>query len=90
MNIVSSRSTSQQTSYPDLITQFLAYLLSHISSEVNLADVARMSRQISLVLVGIIILSSIRLVLRGVTRVAKSSSLFEGLLTVLMVIRPYM
>ncbi|KAF9497388.1 hypothetical protein BDN71DRAFT_1444856 [Pleurotus eryngii] len=90
VNIVSSRSTSQQTSYPDLITQFLAYLLSHISSEVNLADVARMSRQISLVLVGVIILSSIRLVLRGVTRALHVSNRSLGASLMLLVLAQLM
>jgi hypothetical protein len=56
--------------YPDLITHFLAYLLSLTPSiDMSLEDVAVISRQISLVLVGVIILSSMRLVLRGVTRV---------------------
>ena len=56
--------------YPDLITHLLAYLLSLTPSiHMNLEDIAVISRQISLVLVGVIILSSMRLVLRGVTRV---------------------
>jgi len=56
--------------YPDLITHFLAYLLSLTPSiNMSLEEVAVISRQISLVLVGVIILSSMRLVLRGVTRV---------------------
>ncbi|KDQ23952.1 hypothetical protein PLEOSDRAFT_1114178 [Pleurotus ostreatus PC15] len=90
VNIISSRSTSHQTSYPDLITQFLAYLLTHISSEVNLADVARMSRQISLVLVGVIILSSIRLVLRGVTRALHVSNRSLGASLMLLVLAQLM
>jgi hypothetical protein len=57
--------------YPDLITHLLAYLLSLAPSiHMSLEDVAVISRQISLALVGVIILSSMRLVLRGVTRVS--------------------
>jgi Abscisic acid G-protein coupled receptor len=61
---------SSSSTYPDLITHLLAYVIAIFpSSDVELEDVAVLSRQISLVLVGIIILSSIRLVLRGVMKV---------------------
>ena len=75
-----TRRSSSTTTYPDLITDLLAHILS---SEVKLEDVASLSRQISLALVGVIILTSIRLVLRGVTRVCfpsfKLSSSFSDL-----------
>ncbi|KAF9472678.1 G protein-coupled receptor 89 [Pholiota conissans] len=61
--------TRQSSSTPDLITDLLASLLSRLSSvEVKTEELASFARQMSLVLVGIIILSSIRLVLRGATR----------------------
>jgi hypothetical protein len=44
--------------------------LSKVSPEIQFDDVARAMRHVSLVLVGVIVLSSIRLVLRGVTRVS--------------------
>ncbi|KAF8170773.1 G protein-coupled receptor 89 [Pholiota molesta] len=62
-------STRQLSSTTDLITDLLASLLSRLSSaEVKTEELASFARQLSLMLVGIIILSSIRLVLRGVTR----------------------
>ncbi|KAJ8519301.1 hypothetical protein ONZ45_g3744 [Pleurotus djamor] len=70
-NLISPMRSQQQTSYPDLISKGVAYTLSLISNNVDLAHVARISRQISLAFVGAIILSSIRLVLRGVTRVLR-------------------
>jgi hypothetical protein len=58
------------SNYPDLITHLLVYLLSLVPSiDMSLEDVAVISRQISLALVGIIIISSMRVVLQGVTRV---------------------
>ncbi|KII90101.1 hypothetical protein PLICRDRAFT_174887 [Plicaturopsis crispa FD-325 SS-3] len=69
------RPTRSATSYPDLITHFLAYLVSLLpSTNIRIEDVAVLSRQISLGLVGIIILSSVRLVLRGVTRALRVTS----------------
>ena len=72
-----SRRSSSSTTYPDLITDMLAYLLSRFysGSEIKMEDLASFARQLSLVLVGIIILSSIRLVLRGATRVGGSKIL---------------
>ncbi|KAF7970449.1 hypothetical protein HWV62_23939, partial [Athelia sp. TMB] len=62
-------------SYPDLITHLLAYLLSLVPSiNMSLDDVSVISRQISLALVGVIILSSMRMLLRGVTRALRVTS----------------
>ncbi|KAF8900147.1 Abscisic acid G-protein coupled receptor-domain-containing protein [Gymnopilus junonius] len=74
-----TRRTSSTTTYTDLITDLLAYLLSKLYSDesesrIRTEDIASFSRQLSLVLVGIIILSSIRLVLRGVTRALRITS----------------
>ncbi|KAJ6554381.1 Abscisic acid G-protein coupled receptor-domain-containing protein [Mycena capillaripes] len=60
--------SSSTTSYPDIVTEAVAKLLGKLSFRVQFDDVARATRHISLVLVGVIILTSIRLVLRGVTR----------------------
>ena len=69
-----ARKQGSASNYPDLITHLLAYLLSLVPSiDMSLEDVAVISRQISLVLVGVIILSSMRLVLRGVTRVRSTN-----------------
>ncbi|KAH9476839.1 Golgi pH regulator [Psilocybe cubensis] len=57
------------------MTDLLDYTLSHLSSvKIDTEDLASFSRQISLFLVGIIILSSIRLVLRGATRALRVTS----------------
>jgi len=71
-----SRRTSSSTSYPDLITDLLAFFISRFSShaDVKYDDLASFARQLSLVLVGVIILSSIRMVLRGATRVLRVTS----------------
>lgn len=54
----------------DVITMCLAYLLSLMPIvHVDADGIAMIARQISLGLVGVIILSSIRMVLRGVARV---------------------
>ncbi|KAL0952682.1 hypothetical protein HGRIS_006924 [Hohenbuehelia grisea] len=66
--------SSTKISYPDLITHFMAYLLAFIWSDVTLDDAAVISRQVSFVLVGVIILTSIRLVLRGVTKALRVTS----------------
>ncbi|KAJ7161124.1 G protein-coupled receptor 89 [Mycena filopes] len=70
----SSESTTTTTSYPDVVTDLVADLLGRVSSGVQYADVARATRHISLLLVGAIILSSVRLVLRGVTRALRVTS----------------
>ncbi|TFK36129.1 hypothetical protein BDQ12DRAFT_756357 [Crucibulum laeve] len=66
-------SARSQASYPDLIAQLLKTLLSisPVSPElknIKHEQIESFARQISLVLVGVIILSSLRMVLRGVTR----------------------
>ena len=56
----------------DVLTIILAHALSLVPSvQLSADEVALVSRQISLALVGIIIFSSIRLVLRGVARVGR-------------------
>ena len=67
----SMESQEETKSYPDIVAHLLAYAFSllpwiHLDSE----TIAAYSRQISLVLVGLIILSSVRFVLRSVTRVS--------------------
>ncbi|KAJ7868547.1 G protein-coupled receptor 89 [Mycena olivaceomarginata] len=66
--------SSSSTSYPDIVTEVVAKLLSKVSPEIQFDDVARAMRHVSLVLVGVIVLSSIRLVLRGVTRALRVTS----------------
>ena len=70
----SRRSSSSRSSYPDLITDILAYVLSFVTLvDVKFEEVALLSRQLSLGLVGLIILTSLRLVLKGVTRVSSGN-----------------
>ena len=77
LNILSP-SKNQASNYPDIITHFIAYLLLLVPSiDMRIEDIAVISRQISLGLVGVIILSSMRLVLRGVTRVSTSNLLLN-------------
>ncbi|KIK02881.1 hypothetical protein K443DRAFT_96034 [Laccaria amethystina LaAM-08-1] len=82
-----TRRSSSTTTYPDLITDLLAHILS---SEIKLEDVASLSRQISLALVGVIILTSIRLVLRGVTRALRVTSRNLGASLMLLVLAQLM
>lgn len=75
MNLLSPPpSTGDKTSsYGDIIAHIIAYLVSLFpaaSGKPNI-DVPSLSKQISLVLVGAIILSSVSVVLRGVTRVSR-------------------
>ncbi|KZP33174.1 G protein-coupled receptor 89 [Athelia psychrophila] len=73
--LIPSRSQGASRNYPDLITHLLAYLLSLVPAiTMSLDDVAVISRQISLALVGVIILSSMRMLLRGVTRALRVTS----------------
>ncbi|GBE86872.1 hypothetical protein SCP_1001140 [Sparassis crispa] len=59
----------------DMMSTAIAHLLSLLPSvEISTKDIALISRQISLGLVGVIILSSIRLVLRGVARALRVTS----------------
>ena len=61
---------TQATNYPDLLAKLVGDLLSLTSeNKVDVEAVGSVMRQISLGLVGLIILNSLRLVLRGVTRV---------------------
>ncbi|KAJ7447337.1 G protein-coupled receptor 89 [Mycena galericulata] len=85
-------SSSPTTSYPDVVTEAVAELLGKLSPQIQFDDVARATRHVSLMLVGVIIMSSIRLVLRGVTRALRlpsrnlGASLMLLLLAQLMVI----
>lgn len=77
--MIPTRSRSS-TRPPDLITNLLASILSSLlPSDVNVStdDVALIFRQISLTLVGVIILSSIRTVLRGATRVGQPCTIYS-------------
>ncbi|KIO00063.1 hypothetical protein M404DRAFT_153718, partial [Pisolithus tinctorius Marx 270] len=71
-------STVGSSSYGDVIAHVLAYLLSLLpfdgARRAPGIDVPSLSRQISLALVGVIILSSIRVVLMGVMRVFRITS----------------
>ncbi|ESK89497.1 g protein-coupled receptor 89 [Moniliophthora roreri MCA 2997] len=67
---------TQATNYPDLLTKLIGDILSLTSTaeEVDIEAIGSMMRQISLVLVGVIILNSLRIVLRGVTRALRVTS----------------
>lgn len=69
---ISSSSTSRN--YPDLVIQSVVYLLTKMSDSIDAGKVASIGRQISLLLVGVVIVISIRLVLRQVTRVSSETS----------------
>ncbi|KAF9239455.1 Abscisic acid G-protein coupled receptor-domain-containing protein, partial [Melanogaster broomeanus] len=74
-----SSTNDSSSSYGDVIAHALAYVLSllpfHGSGSGQLSiNVPSLSRQISLVLVGVIILSSVRVVLKGVTRAFRITS----------------
>lgn len=70
------------TNYSDVIAELLGHIVSTTASATigedengsGLYDVALVARQISLVMVGVIIFSSIRVVFRGVTRALKVTS----------------
>ncbi|KAF9073990.1 G protein-coupled receptor 89 [Rhodocollybia butyracea] len=83
-NFFASSSSSPSTNYPDLISKILGDLVSFIHrhppdlSQTTPADLSLLetqeqiklvARQISLFFVGLVILTSIRLVLRGVSRI---------------------
>ncbi|KAF8550656.1 hypothetical protein OG21DRAFT_1598765 [Imleria badia] len=78
MNLLSPPpSTDDKTSsYGDIIAHIFAYLVSLLPAATGKLsiDVPSLSRQISLFLVGAIILSSVRVVLRGVTRAFRITS----------------
>ncbi|EMD35045.1 hypothetical protein CERSUDRAFT_85781 [Gelatoporia subvermispora B] len=75
----------------DMISTWLAYSLSLVSSgDIDPEKLAAVSRQISLGLVGVIILSSIRLVLRGVARALKVTSRNLGASLMLLILAQLM
>ncbi|KAL4077497.1 Abscisic acid G-protein coupled receptor-domain-containing protein [Scleroderma citrinum] len=79
MNLLSPPpSSTASSSYGDVIAHAFAYLLSLLpldgTRETPGIDIASLSRQISLVLVGAIIFSSIRVVLMGVMKVFRITS----------------
>ncbi|KAJ7493539.1 G protein-coupled receptor 89 [Mycena latifolia] len=91
VNVISPQtSSSSTTSYPDVATDAVARLLRALAPQIQLEDVARVMRHISLVLVGVIILSSIRLVLRGVTRVLRVTSRNLGASLMLLLVAQLM
>jgi len=68
-----SRRELSNTTYSDIITHYLAYAISKSSlgDSITREQIALFARQLSLLFVGIILLSSIRMILRGVTRVGR-------------------
>ncbi|TFY61413.1 hypothetical protein EVJ58_g4526 [Rhodofomes roseus] len=86
-----STSPAQSPRSVDMLSIGLAKLLSLLPS-VHIGDdgVAVISRQISLGLVGVIILSSIRLVLRGVARVLRVTSRNLGASLMLLILAQLM
>ncbi|KAF7373791.1 G protein-coupled receptor 89 [Mycena sanguinolenta] len=83
-------SSSSTTSYPDIVTKAIAELLDKVWPGIEFDDVARTTRHLSLVLVGVIILSSIRLVLRGVTRALRVTSRSLGASLMLLLLAQLM
>jgi hypothetical protein len=90
-------SSGQSTNYPDLVTDLIARTLSFFSfapsgpeASVRIEDIAKIARQLSLVLVGMIILTSVRTVLRGVTRVLRVTSRRRGASLMVMVLAQLM
>ncbi|KIP06559.1 hypothetical protein PHLGIDRAFT_72510, partial [Phlebiopsis gigantea 11061_1 CR5-6] len=82
---------AQAASRADVITVCLAYLLALLPGvHAAPADVAVLARQISLALVGAIILSSIRLVLRGVARALRVTSRNLGASLMLLILAQLM
>ncbi|CCM00850.1 uncharacterized protein FIBRA_02893 [Fibroporia radiculosa] len=83
--------TAQGGAGADMISVALVHLvalLPHVS--VSSEEIASISRQISLALVGVIILSSIRLVLRGVARALRVTSRALGASLMLLVLAQLM
>ncbi|EJD04899.1 uncharacterized protein FOMMEDRAFT_132741 [Fomitiporia mediterranea MF3/22] len=80
-----------KSSYPDLITHFLTYLVSLLPFvHLSLEQISAISRQVSLALVGVIILSSVRSVLRAVSRVLKITSQNLGASLLLLILAQLM
>jgi len=91
INITIPSRSHEQTSSPDLIAHYLVRLLSFFPSiDIPEKDVALLSRQIGLALVGLIILSSIRLVLRGVARVLRVTNRNLGASLMLVILAQLM
>jgi hypothetical protein len=85
------RRGSSTTTYPDLITHWLTFTFSKLSpTALEIEEAVLISRQISLALVGIIILTSIRLVLRGVTRATRITSRHTGASLMLLILAQLM
>ncbi|KAF8346552.1 G protein-coupled receptor 89 [Amanita rubescens] len=93
-NIVlpSRRLASSSRNYPDIISELLVYILSlvYTSRYIELEDVTPIARQLSLGFVGIMILTSIRLVLRGVTRALRVTSRNLGASLMLLILAQLM
>lgn len=70
INLVYPLSSQSAVSTPDLLTSLLARVFS-LFFTVSEVGIASASRQFSLLLVGAIILSSVRRALRGVTSVSR-------------------
>ncbi|KAF9461349.1 Abscisic acid G-protein coupled receptor-domain-containing protein [Collybia nuda] len=86
-----ARRSSPVKNNTDVITDLLAYVLSLVSPvDIELEAVASFSRQLSLGLVGLIILTNIRLVLRGVTRVLRVTSRNRGASVMLLLLAQLM
>ncbi|TFK48188.1 hypothetical protein OE88DRAFT_1720292 [Heliocybe sulcata] len=91
INVTLPMRSREQTSSPDLIAHYLVRLLSFFPSvDIPEKDVALVSRQISLALVGLIILSSIRLVLRGVARILRVTNRNLGASLMLVILAQLM
>ncbi|TFK19653.1 hypothetical protein FA15DRAFT_674243 [Coprinopsis marcescibilis] len=86
-----SQRSKSTLNYSDLLSSALAYGFSHLSSStIQLEDIASFSRQLSLVLVGLIIVTSVRYVLRGVARVLRISSRSLGASLMMLVLAQIM
>ncbi|KAL5478766.1 hypothetical protein ACEPAI_2043 [Sanghuangporus weigelae] len=84
-------SEESKSSYTDLIAHFLTYLVSllpfvHLSA----GGISAIARQVSLGLVGIIILSSVRFVLKAVSRILKITSQNLGASLLLLILAQLM
>ncbi|KAI0070211.1 hypothetical protein K474DRAFT_1713534 [Panus rudis PR-1116 ss-1] len=92
-NITPGSSESSSSARMDILTIILAHLVSVIPwvhLPTNTEDISVIARQISLGLVGLIILSSIRMVLRGVARVLRVTSKNLGASLMLLILAQLM
>ncbi|KAJ7092404.1 G protein-coupled receptor 89 [Mycena belliarum] len=78
------------TSTPDAAVDMAMRILRLVAPQVQLDDVERTTHHVSLVLVGVIILTSIRLVLQGVTRVLRVTSRNLGASLMLLLVAQLM